>query len=172
MECPGWGPEELCREQLSAFGLRPLRPERDRPVSGGRHIDSLVVNRKKKSLSCRSSGSKDVFQEHAIGNRGAFWNDAPCFSNDIHKYYLVLFTISKYLIWNGSKVGNTINCVKCPDKMDRRSDRVKLSPLTIQCLRLDCEKSRFYFYSSVQKQPLMTKVLHELLIIQKINYCN
>lgn len=72
MECPGWGPVELCREQLSAFGLWPQRPERDWPVSGGRHIDSLVVNRKKKSLSWRSSGSKDVFQERAIGNRENF----------------------------------------------------------------------------------------------------
>lgn len=51
--------------------------------------------------------------------------------------------------------------------MDWGSDRVKLTLMTIQCLWLDCEKSRFHFYSSVQKQPLMTKVLHKLLIIQK-----
>lgn len=62
MECPGWGPEELCREQLSAFGLWPLRPERDRPVSGGRLIDSLVVNRKKKSLSYDPLGPKMYFR--------------------------------------------------------------------------------------------------------------
>lgn len=56
--------------------------------------------------------------------------------------------------------------------MERRSDRVKLTLLTIGACVLDCEKSRFYFYSGVQKQPLMTKVLHKLLIIQKINCWN
>lgn len=62
MECPGWGPEELCREQLSAFGLRPLRPERDGPVSGGRLIDSLVVNRKKSNLAADPLGPKMYFR--------------------------------------------------------------------------------------------------------------
>lgn len=97
MECPGWGPEELYREQLSAFGLRPLRPERDGPVSGGRLIDSLVVNRKKSHLAADPLGPKMYFRNTPL-ETVAFWNDAPCFSNDIHKYYLVLFTISKYLI--------------------------------------------------------------------------
>lgn len=54
--------------------------------------------------------------------------------------------------------------------MDRRSDRVKLTLLTIQRLWLDCGNSRFYFYGGVQKPPLMTKVL--LLITQKICYWN
>lgn len=62
MECPGRGPEELCREQLSAFGLRPLRPERDGPVSGGRLIDSLVVNRKKSHLAADPLGPKMYFR--------------------------------------------------------------------------------------------------------------
>lgn len=56
--------------------------------------------------------------------------------------------------------------------MGRRSDRVKLTLLTVQRLWLECEKTRFYFYSGVQKHPLMTKVLLKLLIIQKINYWN
>lgn len=64
MESPGWAPEESCREQLSAFGLWPLRPERDGPVSGGRLIDSLVVNRKKKKshLAADPLGPKMYFR--------------------------------------------------------------------------------------------------------------
>lgn len=62
MECPGRGPEGLCREELSAFGLRPPRPERDRPVSGGRHIDSLVVNTKKRHLAADPLGPKMYFR--------------------------------------------------------------------------------------------------------------
>lgn len=53
---------ELCREQLSAFGLWPQRPERDWPVSGGRHIDSLVVNRKKSHLAGDPLGPKMYFR--------------------------------------------------------------------------------------------------------------
>lgn len=69
MECPGWGPAELCREQLSAFGLGPQSPERDRPVSGGRHIDSLVVNRKKSHLAGDPLGPEMYFRNASSETR-------------------------------------------------------------------------------------------------------
>lgn len=98
MECPGRGPEEWCREQLSAFGLRPLRPERDRPVSGGRHIDSLVVNRKESHLAADPLGPEMYFRNapSETGEHfGMMRHASPMTSIN---YYLVLFTLSKYLI--------------------------------------------------------------------------